>query len=137
LSRYIFKGRRRKARRREEDQNYYVDRYELRYLFLITVILILCFLDAYFTLTLMRFGGFELNPFMLLLMNKDIVLALIAKYLITVFCLIFFLVHKNFRVFKRIRIHSLIYGVLWVYLALVSVEFYWIFSLTRVMPASP
>ncbi len=137
MSRYIFKGRRRKARRREEDRNYYVDRYELRYLLLITAILILCFLDAYFTLTLLRFGGFELNPFMLLLMNKDIALALISKYLITVFCLIFFLLHKNFRIFKWIRINSLIYGVLWVYLALVSVEFYWIFSLTRIMPASP
>jgi hypothetical protein len=137
LSKYIFKGRRRKARRREEDRNYYVDRYEFRYLLLITAILILCFLDAYFTLTLIRFGGLELNPFMLLLMNKDIALALISKYLITVFCLILFLLHKNFRIFKQIRINSLIYGVLWVYLALVSVEIYWILSLRRVMLASP
>ncbi len=137
LSKYIFKGRRRKNRRRGEDQNYYVDRYELRYLLLITFILILCFLDAYFTLTLMRFGGFELNPFMLLLMNKNLSLALAAKYLITVFCLIFFLVHKNFRIFRRIRVNSLIYGVLCIYIALVAVEFYWIFFFTRVMTASP
>ena len=137
LSRYIFKGRRRQARRECEEGNYYVDRYELRYLFVISAILVLCFADAYMTLTLMRFGGYELNPFMLALMNKDIVLALVAKYLITVLCLIFFLVHKNFRFMGRFRINTLIYGVLCVYSALVSLEFYWFFRVNQILSAVP
>lgn len=137
LSKYIFKGRRRQARRVCEEGNTYVDRYELRYLFIISAILVLCFADAYLTLTLMRFGGCELNPFMLALMNKDIVLALVAKYLITVFCLIFFLVHKNFMFMGRFRINTLIYGVLCVYSALVSLEFYWFFRVHQILSAVP
>lgn len=137
MSRYVFKGQRRKARRLEEDCNYYVDRYELRYLLAITAILVLCFADAYMTLTLMRFGGSELNPFMLALMNKDIVLALVIKYLITVSCLTFFLVHKNFKVFGIIKVNALIYAVLCVYTALVAMEFYWYFQIRQILSALP
>ncbi len=137
LSKHVFKGHRRKARRLEEDCNYYVDRYEFRYLFVITAILVLCFADAYMTLTLMRFGGSELNPFMLALMNKDIVLALVIKYLITVSCLTFFLVHKNFKVFGIIKVNALIYAVLCVYTALVAMEFYWYFQIRQILSALP
>jgi len=112
LSRFVFRGRRKGARRDEEGLNYYVDRYSPHYLAVMCSILVLCVLDAYFTLTLIRFGGVELNPFMLVLMNKDIVLAMIIKYLLTAFCIIFFLVHKNFRAFGKLRIGALLYGVL-------------------------
>ncbi len=121
----------------EEDRNYYVDKYELRFLFIITAILVLCFADAYMTLTLMRYGSSELNPLMLALMNQDIVLALVVKYLITVFCLIFFLMHKNFKLFGFIRIKALIYAVLWVYAALVGMEFYWYFQINQILSAIP
>lgn len=137
FSKYIFIGRRRGARREGEAGSYYVDRYELRYLFVIAAILVLCFMDAYMTLTLMRYGGLELNPFMLILMDKDIVLALVIKYLITVFCLVFFLVHKNFRIFGRIRIQALLYGVLLLYGTLVALEFYWYFQVARIYAAMP
>ena len=137
ISRYTFKGRRRHARRESDVPGYYVDRYELRYLFIIAAILLLCFADAYLTLTLMRFGGHELNPVMLALMNKDIVLALTAKYVITVICLTFFLMHKNFRFFGKVKINSLIYGVLLVYTTLVSLEFYWFFRIHQLLSALP
>jgi hypothetical protein len=137
LSKYTFKGQRQCARREEEGSNYYVDRYELRYLFVITAILVLCFADAFMTLTLMRYGGSEINPFMLALMNKDIVLALAVKYLITVFCLLFFLVHKNFKLFGLIRIKTLIYSVLGVYAILVGMELYWYFQVHTALSALP
>ncbi len=137
MSRYILRGQRRLARRECEGDSYYVDRYELRYLFIIAAILVLCFADAYLTLTLMRFGGSELNPVMLALMNKDIVLALVSKYLITVLCMIFFLVHKNFKFLGRFRINTLIYAVLIVYTALVSLEFYWFFRVNQILSAFP
>jgi hypothetical protein len=52
-----------------------------------------------------------------------VVLSMVVKYVITALCLIFILVHKNFRIFKNIRVHSLIYFVLTLYVALVLFEF--------------
>jgi hypothetical protein len=137
LSRYIFKGRRRKARRREEDLNYYVDRYESRYLLVIGLILLFCVFDALLTLHLIRHGGREINPLMLLLLNKDIVWALAIKYLITAAGVTFFLLHKNFKAFGRFRINNLIYGVLGIYAVLVVLELSWYFTVMRIMRASP
>ena len=70
LSRHSLRGRRKKARRQEEDTNYYVDRYEPRYLILISLILALCVLDAYLTLKIIDLGGRELNRFMLVFFNQ-------------------------------------------------------------------
>ena len=133
LSRYIIKGRRKGARRDIENVNYYVDRYNPHYLAVTCSILVLCVLDAYLTLTLIRFGGVELNPFMLVLMNKDFVLALIVKYLLTAFCMIFFLIHKNFKVFGKLRIGALLYGVLTLYIALVFMEAFSFYKVAKIL----
>ena len=122
FSKYMFKGKRRHARREEEDQNYYVDRYELRYLFLIISILVLCFMDAFLTIILLQLGAEELNPFMLIFIEKDVVLSMVIKYVMTALSLICILVHKNFRIFRNLRVHSLIYIVLTLYIALVLFE---------------
>jgi hypothetical protein len=123
ISIYTLRGRRKKARRVEEAENYYVDRYELRYLFLIISILILCFLDAFLTIILLQLGAEELNPFMLIFIEKDLVLSMVVKYMMTAFSLICILMHKNFRIFRNLRVHSLIYFVLTLYVALVLFEF--------------
>ena len=122
ISIYTLRGRRRKARRAEEAENYYVDRYELRYLFLIIAILVMCFLDAFLTVILLQLGAEELNPFMLIFIEKDVVLSLIIKYVIIAVSLICILIHKNFRVFRNLRVHSLIYFVLTLYVTLVLFE---------------
>jgi len=122
ISIYTLRGRRRKARRAEEAENYYVDRYELRYLFLIIAILVMCFLDAFLTVILLQLGAEELNPFMLIFIEKDVVLSMIIKYVITAVSLICILIHKNFRVFRNLRVHSLIYFVLTLYVTLVLFE---------------
>jgi hypothetical protein len=133
LSRYIFRGRRVRARRDDENVNYYVDRYNPHYLAITCSILVLCVLDAYLTLTLIRFGGVELNPFMLVLMNKDIVLAMVIKYLLTAFCMIFFLLHKNFRIFGKLRIGALLYGVFALYVVLVFFEAFSFFKVAKIL----
>jgi hypothetical protein len=120
---YTLWGRRKRARRFEEAENYYVDRYELRYLLLIISILILCFLDAFLTVILLQLGAKELNPFMLIFIEKDVVLSMVVKYVITAISLIFILVHKNFRIFRNLQVRSLIYFVLTLYIALVIFEF--------------
>jgi Domain of unknown function (DUF5658) len=122
LNRHSLRGRRKKARRQEEDSNYYVDRYEPRYLIIISLILVLCVLDAYFTFKIIGLGGKELNQFMLVFINTQPVAALVFKYLVTAVCIVFILIHKNFWVFGRLRVSSLIHVFFCVYLALVAYE---------------
>jgi len=133
LSRYSLWGHRKKARREGEDRNYYVDRYEPRYFFLISLILALCVLDAYFTLKIIDFGGKELNRLMLVFIYKKPISALVFKYLVTAVSIIFVLIHKNFVVFGKIRVSSLIYLFFSVYLILVSYEAAIFFSHIRAL----
>lgn len=128
FSRYSLKGLRSMSRRTGEDKNYYVDRYEPRYFVLITLILLLCVLDAYFTLKLLQAGGREMNPFMLRIMEKNPNLALVIKYLITAGGIAILIIFKNFVVFGRIRVSRLIPVVFLIYLFLVVYEISFYYS---------
>jgi membrane glycosyltransferase len=125
LSKYSVKGRRKKARRRSESADYYVDWYEPRYFVLISLILLLCVFDAYLTLKILSLGGNELNPLMLIFIRKKPVLAIALKYLITVLGVFIIVIHKNFIIFRKVRVSTLIYlffaiyGFLIVYEAIV------------------
>ncbi len=105
--------------------------YESHYLVLILSILLLCILDAHFTLHLLQLGGVELNPLMIYLLEKDVALSLVLKYLITASGIIFLLVHKNFRIFGNIRVSGLIYFVFIIYVFLVLAEAYIYHMLTQ------
>jgi len=131
FSRFSIKGFRSKSRRVGEDRDYYVDRYEPRYFVLITLILLLCVLDAYYTLKILQEGGKELNPFMLLIMDKNPVLALVIKYLITAGGIGILIIFKNFVVFGRVRVSSLIPVVFLIYLFLVVFEISFYYSRIR------
>jgi hypothetical protein len=62
-SRYVFAGgRRRTVRRAEEREGAFVDVHGPRVLLLITAILVLNLLDAWFTLLFLSYGGREMNP---------------------------------------------------------------------------
>jgi len=122
LTRHSVWGRRKSCRRERESSNYYVDRYESRYFVLISLILGLCVLDAYFTLKIIDFGGQELNRFMLSFIYREPALALVFKYLITALSIVFIVVHKNFRVFGRCKAQEFIYFIFFVYSALVAYE---------------
>ncbi len=106
-------------------------RYESRYLVLILSTLLLCILDAHFTLNLLLLGGVELNPIMFVLLEKNVALSLVLKYLITAAGLIFLLIHKNIRIFGKIRVSGLIYFVFILYILLVLTEAYSYSALTR------
>jgi hypothetical protein len=133
LGRYSLTGRRKKARRKVEDRNYYVDRYEPRYFILISLILALCVLDAYFTLKIIDFGGKELNRLMLVFIYEKPISALVFKYLVTAASITFILIHKNFLVFRKLRVSYLIYVVFFVYLTLVAYEAIIFFNHIRVL----
>ncbi len=128
FSHYTIKGRREKARRAEEDKNYYVDRYEAHHFVLILLIMVLCVLDAYFTVKILHVGGTELNPLMIGLINKAPLVCLLIKFLITAACLVVILVHKNFVVFNKIKASFFIVVIFFLYLILVLYEALFFFS---------
>ncbi len=105
-------------------EKFYSYSYETRYLVLILSILLLCILDAHFTLNLLVLGGVELNPIMFVLLEKNVALSLVLKYLVTAAGLIFLLVHKNIRILGGFRVSGLIYFVFFLYSLLVLVEAY-------------
>jgi len=131
VGRYSLKGLRQAARRADEDKNYYIDRYESRFFILITLTLILCVLDAYFTVKILQAGGKELNPFMLRIMDKNPGLALVIKYLVTAAGIGILIIFKNFVVFGRVKVSSLISIVFLLYLFLVVFEISFFYSRIR------
>jgi len=122
-----------KSRREEEGANYYVDRYGSRYFAVVSATLLLCVLDAYLTLRILRFGGNELNPLMLLFIDRKPTLAMIAKYLGTAACIIIILVHKNFVVFGRLKVGYFLYVIFIVYGAVVSYEAFIVLAQAKIV----
>lgn len=137
LSRYALWGHRKKSRREEEDNNYYVDWYEPRFFILISLILILCVLDAFFTLKIIDLGGRELNRFMLVFLYKKPISALVFKYMVTAAGIAFVLVHKNFMIFGRIKAGFLIYALFLIYLILGVYEAFIFFNHIRPLRLLP
>lgn len=124
ISRYTFVGRRKEARRVEELDNYYVDKYELHLLIVVSLIMIFCVLDTLFTLKINHLGGSEGNLLMLIFMEKNLALSLLVKFLITAGCSIFLLIHKNFKIFGAIKTYLFIYFIFFVYFILTLYEIY-------------
>ena len=127
FSKYILKGKRRHARRKDEDQNYYVDRYDAKYLALVLSILVLCVFDAYFTLKIIHYGGKELNPLMIKFLDKFPEVSLIVKYLITVISLIILLIHKNYILFGKVKAYFFLYIIFSLYFFLVLYEVFFLY----------
>lgn len=127
FSKYMFKGKRRHARRKMEDHNYYVDRYDAKYLALVLSIAVLCVFDAYFTLKIIHFGGRELNPLMIKFLDRFPETSLIMKYLVTVICLVILLVHKNFILFGRVKAYFFLYVIFSLYFFLVIYEVFFLY----------
>jgi hypothetical protein len=132
FSRHSLKGRRMISRRQGEEVNYYVDRYETKYFAIVCAVLLLCVIDAYLTLRILRFGGNELNPLMLIFIDRRPALAMIAKYLGTAACIVIILVHKNFVVFGGLKVRYFLYVVFIIYCGLVLYEAYIVLTRARV-----
>jgi hypothetical protein len=130
ISRYTLTGRRKKARRQDEAKNYYVDKFEPRHLIMVGLVMIFCILDYGLSFKIFEKGGSELNVLMATFMANGRVLLLLVKLGLTLICLAFILVHKNFKVFGLIKAHVLIYYVFSVYFVLV---FYELFSLALII----
>jgi hypothetical protein len=101
ISRYLFRGRRRCIRRKEDQaKEKYVDRCNTRWLFFLALVIGLNCLDSYFTLMILRNGGQELNP----LVASSIRLwgnnFWIWKLVVVSFCSFIIYLHSQFEVAK-------------------------------------
>ena len=122
---YTFvKKRRRGPRRDGEQHNHYVDLHEPSLFFITLSIMTLCIVDAFFTLNILDKGGEEVNPFMKVLLERDVLLFFVVKFVLTSVFLIFAVIHKHFKLFNRVTGYQILYAVFAMYVTLVLYEIY-------------
>jgi hypothetical protein len=119
----LYRNRRHSHRREiDADRGSYVDTHEPRLFVISLAIMLLCIVDAVFTITLLNFGGRELNPIMAFFINEGIGSFFFVKYLLTALSLFLLLAHKRFRLTRRITGYHVLNGVLGLYVCLVVYE---------------
>lgn len=121
IGRYTLKGRRMKSWR-ADDVNYYVDRYGSKLFALISAVLLMGVLDAYLTIRILHLGGSELNALMRWMLDHRPGLAITLKYLALAASIVILVIHKNFVVFGRLKIRTVLSVVFVLYGILVSYE---------------
>ncbi len=98
LSRFIFRGRRKTFRRKEDQEKRgYVDRYHPGLLILLTLIVGLTVLDALFTMMILDDGGWEVNPLVRSVIQLYGDRFWIWKFAIVSISLILLCIHIKFR----------------------------------------
>ncbi|MFH0945207.1 MAG: DUF5658 family protein [Planctomycetota bacterium] len=98
LSRYSFLGgRRRSLRRQQEREGAFVDLYSRRLSLLLLTFFSLTVFDSVATLLYLRKGGEELNPVANWMIEQGDLSFVIMKGVLTALCVMFVLLHKNFR----------------------------------------
>lgn len=119
----LYRARRRAPRRAEGyGAGQYADVILPRTAIPAVAILLLSCADCLFTLLLLQRGAAEVNPVMNALIATDTTLFVAAKLAITAVCVLFIVVHRHFRFFG-LRGGDVLYGILAMYLWLVSYQF--------------
>jgi len=109
--------------RRSEDRRFPVmDRFESGLAFLAIGLVVLSILDSVFTLTLIAHGGEEINPFMNWFLQRSVAAFVAVKMALTAIPALILVATGNLLVFKRVRAHSLLAGLLGLYCGLIVYE---------------
>lgn len=96
FSRYTFSGHRQSIRRWTDRKTYlYVDRYGHGLLITLLLFILLCILDAYFTIFLVERGAQEINPLMNFLIDYGYMYFFVVKYVLTALAVFIFCICKN------------------------------------------
>lgn len=114
----IVHGRRRGPRRHSDAQAYYVDWYDERLFAVSMGILLLCCLDALFTLKLLGMGAEEVNLLMAALLEHSVQTFVHTKLALTGIALVFLVAHAGFQIFGAVRVRHLLYAILGSYVTL-------------------
>lgn len=119
--RWAIHGRRRHVRREGDCGLVQVDHIHPRIVVAVVAVLLLSALDAYFTLFLIRAGAVtEANPVMRFFMDGDSQTFINIKTVFTAGALLFLTVCSGLRVFTRVRVEQILYGVVGLYAALIT-----------------
>jgi hypothetical protein len=116
--------RRRGSRRESEHTFTSVDWHHPQWLAVAMLTLLLCTADAFLTLVLLERGATEANPFMQPLVGGSALAFAMIKMGLTSGGIIVLILLAKVRVFGRIPVSVLLYGVLFAYAALVGYEFW-------------
>lgn len=119
--RWAFQGRRREIRRDSDDGYVQPDHIQPRIVAAVVLVVILSALDAYFTLHLIRAGVVtEANPVMRFFMEADTQMFINVKTVFTAGALLFLVACSGLRVFSRLKVETILYGVVGLYVALIG-----------------
>lgn len=119
-----FSPRRRSARREAEHTFTSVDWHHPQWLAVAIITLLLCTADAFLTLVLLERGATEANPFMEPLVGGSPLVFAAVKMGLTSGGIIVLILLARVKVFGRIPVSALLYGVLLAYATLVGYEFW-------------
>ncbi|VAW99479.1 hypothetical protein MNBD_GAMMA21-1943 [hydrothermal vent metagenome] len=102
------------------NDNTYVDIHGSQVMTVVIAIMVLCIMDAFFTLLLIERGSSELNPFMAWMLEINTTWFYVSKYLITSVCVLWVVMHRHFNFFGFKGRHILVaaisgYGILVTY----------------------
>lgn len=118
LSRFTFSGRRRTFRRKADRQGGgYIDRYSSELFFFLILIAGLNVLDALFTMTILDFGGWEINPVVASVISLYGDKFWVWKFAVVSVSLVLLCLHSKFRVVKAV-----ILGITVIYIGIVLHE---------------
>jgi len=116
---FVNPRRQNRARRETDPFAFHVDFHGPGLLLVVLITVSLCVVDIFATLSLLQQGGVELNPFMRELIQTDVWLFFLFKYIVTAAGLFVLLSFKKFRVYRSLSALHTLYGVLAVYVMLV------------------
>ena len=115
---------RRRGARRDTEHHGLVDWHETHLLFLSVAILLLSVVDALLTVTLMRHGAEEANPFLAFLIGEHPRLFAVAKMALTGAGVLVLVVLARARVFRVIKVSAIMHWCLLGYVALITYEWW-------------
>ena len=122
------KARRRQQRRADCFEHYETDWYDTKLLVMALTLLLLSATDAAMTMTLLENGAVEVNPFMNFLLSHSSQAFIYTKLAMTSVCIVVLVAHYHSRIFNSFRVDILLMFALFVYMGLVTYEFYLFFT---------
>lgn len=118
----LFRNRRRQFRRDDDHVNAYQDWHGHVPLAATVLIILLCFVDAFFTTILLSEGAVEMNILMDWLIRKNIHAFTIVKMAVTGIALVVLVMHYNFRIYRFIAVKYVIFALIPAYSLLILHE---------------
>ncbi len=125
------KCRRRNQRRADCFAHYETDWYDTKLLVMALTLLLLSATDAAMTMILLKNGAVEVNPFMNFLLSYRTKVFVYTKLAMTSICIIVLIAHYHSRIFNSLRVDILLMFALFVYMGLVTYEFFLYFFINN------